>query len=459
MKLKAFSAVTWALIAMSAGATDLLEVWQAASAHDPDVAISLAARQAGLARRAQSQALWRPSVRVEGGVAAMSANSETAGANFSAPGSAQSNGVAFNTSINNGTSTNLALSARLPLINVELSAQTRQLDIAADAAELEWQSAQQDLMLRTAQRYFDVILAGRRVDLLQQQQHAVDKALVEAKDRFALGDAPVTDTHEASARAQALQAQLLGAQSELQIAQTALADATGLVSPSLQTLSAHGVVDSVGDSANLAPLVQWQMGALDKNPLLRMQMANAQAAHEQARKFSAAGGATLDLVAQAGQQRLNGNGDFGAASNNTRQQMIGVQLSIPLYTGGYRSARQEEALRLEDKALAEVERTRQQISQQTQAAWLGLRTGSARILALAESLKATQARLDATRLGRQVGDRTTMDLLNAENDTSSSELALLQARIDVLLNQLRLHALAGQLDESRLLPVNAQLQH
>ena len=456
MKLKAFSAVTWALIAMSAGATDLLEVWQAASAHDPDVAISLAARQAGLARRAQSSALWRPSVRVEGGVAAMSANSETAGANFSAPGLGQSNGVAFNTSINNGTSTNLALSARLPLINVELSAQTRQLDIAADAAELEWQSAQQDLMLRTAQRYFDVILAGRRVDLLQQQQHAVDQALVEAQDRFALGDAPVTDTHEASARAQALQAQLLGAQSELQIAQTALADATGLVSPSLQTLqtlSAHGVVDS----ANLAPLVQWQMEALDKNPLLRMQRANAQAAHEQARKFSAAAATTLDLVAQAGQQRLNGNGDFGAASNNTRQQMIGVQLSIPIYTGGYRSARQEEALRLEDKALAEVERTRQQISQQTQAAWLGLRTGSARILALAESLKATRPRLDATRLGRQVGDRTTMDLLNAENDTSSSELALLQARIDVLLNQLRLHALAGQLDESRLLPVNAQL--
>jgi outer membrane protein len=108
--------------------------------------------------------------------------------------------------------------------------------------------------------------------------------------------------------------------------------------------------------------------------------------------------------------------------------------------------------------MAEVERARQQIGQQTQSAWLGLRTGTARVQALAESLKATQARLDATRLGRKVGDRTTLDLLNAENDASSSELALLQATVDVLLSQLRLHALAGELDETQLVAVNAQLQ-
>jgi outer membrane protein len=453
-KFKAVSAAVLTLLAMSAGATDLMEVWQAASTHDPDVAISQAARQAGVARREQSSALWRPSVRMEGGVALMNASSDTAGAHFSAPGMAASNGVAFNTSVNNGTSTNLTFSARQPLLNRELSAQSRQLGIAAEAAEWEWQSARQDLILHTAQRYFDVIIALRKVDLLQQQKQAVDKALVEAKDRFALGDTPITDTHEASARAQALQAQLLGTQSELQMAQMVLSDATGLASPSLQMLSANAGVDS----ADATPLAHWQALALDRNPLLRMQLANAQAAHEEVRKFSAVGAASVDLVAQAGQQRLSGNGDFGTASNSQRQQMIGVQLTIPIFTGGYRSARQEEALRLEDKAMAEVERARQHIGQQTQSAWLGLRTGTARVQALAESLKATQARLDATRLGRKVGDRTTLDLLNAENDASSSELALLQATVDVLLSQLRLHALAGELDETQLVAVNAQLQ-
>lgn len=152
------------------------------------------------------------------------------------------------------------------------------------------------------------------------------------------------------------------------------------------------------------------------------------------------------------------SGDFGAASNTSRQQMIGLQLNLPLYTGGYRSAKLEESLRLQDKADAEIAQSQQQIAQQIRAAWLGLQIGTARLSALAQAVTASQARLDATRLGRQVGDRTTLDLLNAENDASSADLALLQARIDVLQNRLRLQALAGQLDETRLQTVNVLLQ-
>ena len=189
-----------------------------------------------------------------------------------------------------------------------------------------------------------------------------------------------------------------------------------------------------------------------------MQSASVQAAQQEVSKYSKAAATTLDLVAQAGRDQLSGNGNFGAASNTASQQMIGLQLNLPLYTGGYRNAKQEEALRLQDKASAELERAKQQISQQTRAAWLALQTGNARLLALAESHKASAARLDATRLGRQVGDRTTLDLLQAETDASSATLALLQARVELLLNQLRLHALAGQLNEPALQAVNALLQ-
>ncbi|MEO6973614.1 MAG: TolC family outer membrane protein [Rhodoferax sp.] len=435
-------------------ATDLLEVWHAASTHDPDVAVSQATRDAGDARRAQASALWRPTVTLSGNAARMSADSRTTGANFSTPAFGQSNGVDFNTSINNGNASGWTLEARQPLISRERQARSRQLEISANAADLEWQSDRQDLMLHTVQRYFDVVLAERKLELLRQQHGAVEKALTEAKDRFALGDAPVTDTYEASARAQSLRAQVLVADNDLQLAQTALSDATGLVSPSLQTLPPGANVVP----AALPPLAQWLALASDSNPLLRMQQTKAQVAHEETVKLGAVASATLDLVAQAGQQHLNGVGDFGPASNTTRQSMIGVQLTIPLYTGGYRSARQQEAVHLEDKALAEVERSRQQISQQTRAAWLGLQAGGARISALAESVKASRARLDATQLGRQVGDRTTLDLLNAESDASSAELALLQAKVDVLLDQLRLQSLAGQLDEAQLEAVNTLLQ-
>ncbi|NDP61207.1 TolC family outer membrane protein [Polaromonas sp.] len=449
------AAAALALCAVSAQATDLMQAWQAARQHDPQAAVADAARAAGETRRAQAASLWRPNVALSGGAGRMSANSATSGAQFAAPGFGQSSGVSFDTSVNNGSSTRWSVTARQPLYNPERSAQRQQLEIGADSADLQWQAAQQDLMLVTTQRYFDMVLAERKLALLRQQQTAVDRAFTEAKDRFELGDAPITDTHEASARARGLQAQVLAAQSELELAQTILLDATGLSPDALQVMAPAGEVAP----RDLPPLAQWLTLAQENNPLLRLQRANADAARQETRKHSALAAPTLDLVAQAGRERLSGSGDFGAASNTSRQQMIGLQLNVPLYTGGMRSAKLDEALRLEDKARAEVELASQQTRQQTRAAWLGLQTGQARLSALAEAVTASQARLGATRLGRQVGDRTTLDLLNAENDASAADLALLQARIEVLQNRLRLQALAGQLDEAQLLQVSALLQN
>jgi outer membrane protein len=448
------AAAALALAAVSAQATDLMQAWQAAREHDPDAAIAQAARQAGETRRLQAAALWRPTVNLNATVGAMNADTTNTGAHFSAPGFGQSDGVNFATSIHGGSSTRWGVSARQPLVDGDKQAQRRQLLIGADAADLEWQAAQQELMLHTAQRYFDVVLAERKLDVLRRQQVAVDKALVEAKDRFALGDKPVTDTHEALARARALQAQVLAAETELLLAREQLSDATGLPLAALQLAPP---VDAAAPYV-LPPLDQWLERAGRDNLRLRLQLANAESAAQEVARRSARSGVTFDLVAQAGRDRLSGSGDFGSASNTSSQQMIGLQLTVPLSTGGMRSARQEEARWLQDKALAEVERARQQVRQQTRAAWMGLQTGKARLDALSESLTASRARLDATQLGRQVGDRTTLDLLNAQNDASSAELALVQARTEVLLNRLRLAALAGELDEARLQGVNASLQ-
>ncbi len=450
---KSFFLVWLGLLGASAQATDLADVWRGVKSHDPEVAVALAARQAGEARRAQGAALWRPSVTLGANAGRMSANSDTRGAYFSAPGFGQTNGVAFNTSINNGNASGWALGVRQPLISQERDARSSQLAVSADLAEIQWEAARSELMLQTAQRYFDVVLAEKKLELVRKQSVAVKKTLAEAKDRFSIGDAPITDTYEASASEQALEAQLLLAQNDLQMAESVLRDATGMTGSAL---------DLLAPADNAAPLEvpslpYWQALAGDNNPKLRLQQANVQLAKQETRSLGAAASATLDLVAQANQLRISGSGEFGAASNNVRQQQIGLQLNIPLFTGGYRSARQSEALRLEDKAIAEVERTRQQIQQQTQAAWLGLNAGRARIAALKAAQTASLARLDATRLGRELGDRTTLNLLTAENDSSSAELALLQARIDILMNQLRLQALTGRLDESHVNLVNSQL--
>jgi len=376
------------------------------------------------------------------------------GAQFSAPGLGTSEGVAFNTSVSRGALGRLALSASLPLFSRERDAQGRQLTLSADVADLEWQSAQQMLMLNTTQRYFDVVLASESLRVLRQQQVAVGRALAETQDRFRLGDVPVTDTHEAAARSEAIAAQALALDTDLQLKQAAFGDTTGLQSPPEQLMSP--APDAT--PAEAQTLEFWLSEATARNPLLRMQIAAVEVARQEAAKSSAALSPSVDLVAQLGGERLSGRGDFGSASNSSANRMIGIQLSVPLYSGGMRDARQQEALRGIDKAQAQADRARQQIAQQIRSAWLGLTVGAGRVAALSQALGSSRSRLDATRLGRQVGDRTTLDLLNAENDAASAELTLLQARTEVLMNRLRLAAAAGGLDESWLQSVNASLQ-
>jgi len=447
------AAAVLALCTTAASATDLMQVWEAVQKHDPQGMVSQASRAAGSARLEQANALWRPTVGLSTSAGWASAQSQMNGAQFSALQSGLSDRANFGTSINGGSSTRWTLSAKQALYNRERQAQSAQLDLAAQASELEWQLAQQDWMLQTTQRYFDAVQAEQRLALIAQQQVAVNKALTEAKDRFAIGDAPVTDTHEAQARAQALAAQAIAASNDLQMARQVLVDVSGLPAGAL----ALQAPKRASLQSELDALSVWLQKA-EQNPMMGLQQVLADVAQQEVRKHGAMAAPTLDMVAQASRERISGTGDLGVASNTQSQQMVGVMLNVPLYTGGWRSAKLQEASQLQLKAQAELERTRLQVSQMTRSAWLAVQSGQARIAALEAADTASQARLDATQLGRQVGDRTTLDLLNAQNDASAAQLALLQARIDVLMGQLRLHALAGQLDAQKLQAVNAALQ-
>lgn len=441
------------LVSLSTPAADLLEVWRAASQNDPEAARALAQGGQAAPRREQARALWRPGLEVIGGAGLMTASSAMNGASFSAPGFGQSTGVAFGTSVNGGRASQWTLGLRQPLISGERTARSTQLEQAAEAAELEARLTRQNLMLHTSQRYFDAVLAARRLSLLQKQQQAVQRMLIEAQDRFRLGDAPVTDIHEAESRAQGLQAQALEADNAVQVALAALRESSGV--PGLQLPLAQPSAAELPKPP--AALDQVREQALAGHPGLALLQARVAVAQAEVRSLDASASASLDLVAQASRQHLVGSGDFGAASNDVRQQMIGLQLRVPLYTGGGRDARQQEALRGLEQAQAELDQARLQISQQSRSAWLTLSSATGRMAALQASLKAAQARLAATRLGRSVGDRTTLDLLNAENDQMAAELALMHGRIDVLQQSLMLDALMGRLDEASLARLNARL--
>ena len=449
--------LAWALAALPSGAwaLDLMDAWRAALTHDPAYAAARAAHAAGRTQERQADALWRPSLALQAGAGAAYADSATRGARFAAPGFGNVNGgVAFDTSIHGGAATQAGIELRQPLFDRERDAQAQQLRLGAQQADLAWDDAQAELMQRTAERYFDLALAGEQLRLIGRQLDAVSRAQAEAKDRFALGDQPVTGVHEATARAEALRAQQLAAQAQVELRRAALAELTGLPPAQIDALALPARLPEAADVGELAP---WLDRVTEQSAQVRAAEVGLSRARQQARKTELALSPTVDLVARAAREQLSGSGAFGGASSRQTQGMVGVQLNLPLDVSGARAARRDEAAAQIGQALAELDRARQEAAQQTRAAWFGLSTGGGQVAALAAASQASQARLDATRTGQQAGERTTLDLLNAENDAAAAQLALAQARVQVHLDGLRLARLAGALDEARLQRLNAAL--
>ena len=441
------------LLAPSAQALDLLQTWEQARQHDPQMQVVQATRSSVQAFEAQAKSLWRPVLMASANVGAMSSDTRTQGAQFSAPGFGESTGVSFATSASAAFSTRWSLQAKQALYSPERIAQAGQLHTAASLAELRADLAQQQFMLLTAQRYFNWLLAERQAQVLGQQFAAVNRSLTEAQDRFKLGDLPITDTHEAKARAAGLQAQWLSAQNELQMARSVLAQSTRMKLDALKPQAPN--VQVPWPLVPELPQVQDQVRQANVGVL--MQKAQWDVAKQTVNKHQASGGITLDLVASAGRDRLSGDGDFGTSSNTQGQTMLGLSLNVPLYTGGYRSGKLQESASALRQAAADYETALQQAQQQAHSVWLALQTGPARLSAMQAAWQASQARLDATRLGRQVGDRTTLDLLQAENDAAQAELAWLRAQTDLLQARLQLDALTGHLSAQSLQAVNALL--
>jgi outer membrane protein len=441
-----------ALCAPSAHALDLLQTWEQARQHDPQMQVVQATRSSVQAYEAQAQSLWRPVVMGSATVGAMSAETRTTGAQFAVGGQTPMPG-SFATSASAAMSTRWSLQAKQALYSPERQAQQAQLQQAAGVAEWRADLAHQQFMLLTVQRYFQVLLAERQQQVLKNQLAAVERSLTEARDRFAIGDLPVTDTHEAAARASGLQAQWLASDSDLQMARQVLAESTRLPIDALKPQAPKAAEPVTASPALDQVLTQVR----EANTGLRLKKAQWDVARQEVKKHQARGGITLDLVAQAGRDRLSGDGDFGPASNTQSQQMVGLSLNVPLYTGGYRSAKLQEAVSAQAQAEAEYELAVQQTQQQARSVWLALQTGPARLSALQATWKASTARLEATRLGRQVGDRTTLDLLQAENDAAQAELAWLRAQTELLHTRLQLDALTGSLSVTSLQAINAQL--
>ena len=438
---------------VGAAAIGVTDAWQAAMQHDPIFEAAHAQWEAGRTHAAQGRALWMPTLAAQGSAGRGDQQSQSSGAAFSAPGFGSTNGVDFQTSVNNGTSRQWAFVAEQPLYDSGRMADfTAQKDTSA-VADAQFQQAKQDLLLRTARAYFAVLSARADLVALRRLQAAAERARAMAQARYESGDIPATDMREAQASADQIGVKELDAQTALTLSEAEFTDLTGMEPLALKDLPESEPAELPSQDT----LEAWTQRALAGNPQLAIQRLAVATASAQVRRYGILNSPKVSVVAQLGSESLRGNGDFGAADITDRQASISLKASMPLFTGGMRSAQRHEAEALEHKADAELDAADLQVRQQTRAAWLGLTTAAARVRALQRLHGSTQDRLGATRLGVEIGDRTALELLNAEADFLRSGTDFQKAQSEWLLADLQLQAVVGALSEADLERVDRHL--
>jgi len=440
----------WLWTSAASAATDLMTAWQAAQQHDAEFAAAVAEWHAGQTQRAQGRAMLLPQVQAVGGIGQQTVDNDSTGSQFSASGLGAPGIADFSSNINSGDSSRWSVSARQPLYDAERFAGYSQAQRAAEMADLKYHVAEQQLLLRVAQAYFDCVRADQRVQTMQALRVAAANARDEAQARFTAGDAPVTDRDEAQARFDLIAAEEISAASELQQARSAFAAVTGMPADDLLPVGAH-------QSVVIDALEVWQARAQTQNPLIAMRRAGVDIAQSEVDKFQLLTSPKLDLVAQIGEERLDGSGNYGSASMNSGGWAVGVQLTVPIFTGGMRSAKRDEAAARAQQSQFDLDAVQTLVKRQTESAWLGVNAGAARATALQTAQQSAERRLQSTRTGRDVGMRTTLDQLNAEADFYHAQSSLVDARCQLLMSRLQLDATVGALDENSLRRVNDSL--
>jgi outer membrane protein len=202
--LTSIAALAFAGLTTATHAADLVSTWQAALARDPEIAAARALYEQATFRQEQAKALWAPMVSANGALGVGGTDSRTRGAEAMGQSDAT-----FKTSVNAGALTRASIGAQKAWISPEREAQSQQLELSAQMAQTQWQQAQQTLILRTAQRYMDVVAAEQTLSILQRQQKAVQQAAAEINKRQAVGDASMMDVQEAHARVSEIRVHVL----------------------------------------------------------------------------------------------------------------------------------------------------------------------------------------------------------------------------------------------------------
>lgn len=352
------------------------------------------------------------------------------------------------TSNSNSNPKAYSLNLRQALFQPKAWETLQQSELANQASALNLQNAKQDLILKLAQAYFDVLAAQDTLDTLSTQKQAITQQLEAAKRNFEVGTSTITDQQEAQARFDLTIAQELAAQNQLQVAQLNLQT---LVGPALPRLAPLNPQTSITAPTPSNP-ESWAEKATQGNLQTLQAQLSKQIAQREVSKARYGHLPTLDLTGQmldAEQQVFDTatGRPFKVQQESTTLSLI---LNVPIFAGGLTQSQVQQQKALLDKSGFDLDSARLQSAKAAKAAFLGVQTGLAQINALTTAVKSSELALKANKTGYEVGVRINIDVLNAQQQLASAQQNLFRAKYDTLLNLMRLQASVGQLDEKSL---------
>lgn len=435
------SAFSLAMAAETSGFTGLRQSWEASLKNDPAFAAIEARHETSRSKLTEARALWLPTLSAQGGIGHGDQQSETRGAAFSTPTLPETRGVNFLTQMDTSTRSHWSFEARQPLLDNDRRIDASGLKNAANQAEVQYLDARQQQILKVAEAWIGAINAANDLSAVQRLIAAADRAGGLAQARYDAGELPITDLRDAQALRDTTAVRLLDARNALDVAQLKFTHLTGLQPPTalpLPDVTPHGL--ALEERFEL-----WQQRAQQSSPQLILQTLRSAQADSEVSRHGVLAGAQVSVVAITGRNLATGSGSYGRSAQESQDSLLGLEAHIPLFTGGMRSAQRNEARALARAASADLQSVRQQLDEQLHAAWLRLTTAEARRKALARAASSAAMRLDATRIGLEAGDRTTLDVLTAESDQLRLDAERQRAALDLLLADLNLRAVTGTL--------------
>ena len=421
-------------------AEDLMQVYREAQRNDPSLAAARANWEATQERVPQARAGLLPNVSL----------SASTNANYFGTDVDTDPRVRVNRGFGIG---GLTVSASQPLYRYANAVAYSQAVQQVEQADFTLASARQDLILRVATAYFDVLLAQFNVELAESQKAAVSEQLAQARRNFEVGVATITDTNEAQAKYDSIVAQEISSRNELENRRTALRAIIGRFPQDLKRLGAG--FEPTSPSPN--SLDAWVDRALADNLNVRIARYNSEIATLEIERQRAGRLPTLDLVASANAQAGTGSINTNAF-NDIRQAAIGLALTVPLYQGGFVESRVREALALQENARQNLEVARRNALFSAQTGFTGVNSAAASVKAFEQALVSAQTAYESNRTGQEVGVRTNLDVLNTQQNVFQTRRDLAQAYFNYLIGVLRLKAAVGSLDEQDLEDVNRRLR-